>query len=77
MLTRKGMHMLTILLAVGGGWEAGSPVPRRSGVGVVVLIKVGKWLIGLYVADHGIILMWALNKLISEQKELMRCIYAI
>lgn len=65
MLTRKGTHMLTILLAVGGGWEAGSPVPRRSGIGVVVLIKVEKWLTGLYAADRGIILVWALNKLIS------------
>lgn len=60
------MHMLivllVVLLAVGRdrNW-----VPGRGGVGVVVLIKVGQLLTGLCVADHGIILMWALNKLIS------------
>lgn len=54
--------MLIVLLAVGRdrNW-----VPGRGGVGVVVLIKVGQLLTGLCVADHGIILMWALNKLIS------------
>lgn len=55
------MHMLTILLVVGRGWEAGSRVRRSGRVGVVVLIKVGKWLTGLYVANRGKILMWALN----------------